>query len=447
MTEPTKESQPLEKGGAPPKPKRRLRKPTDDELGEQLLTKWNGSYAFMFGAWFRYENGVWRKDQRVAMAFWQVLIENKHRRINPNASRAASVEKYCSLKTLIDDDMITELSQLPLINLQNGLFNLETGRLEAHRADAYQTSQLPFAYDAKARCPNWFNFLNQVLVTPDGTPDDDLIELVQEAFYYSLTSDTSYRVSFWCVGESGTGKSTLVNTLVLLAGDSHTAIDLDSLKDNAYQLAEVAGKRLVTFSEPDASTPLADGWYKRLVSKDPITARSPYGKPFSFIPICKVWGSMNDLPYVKDRSDAVFNRVIVIPMNHVVPESQRDLELDVKLSYELAGIFNWALKGGERLRRNGRFTRSEQSIKAREEYKEDNDAERLYMSERLELQADAWIVVDALYQDYKAWCSDNGYYPKQKRRVGKDWRRLGLTAATSSDGRTRIYRGARLHGR
>ena len=437
-------SQPLEKGTPPPKPKKRLRKPTDDELGEQLLSKWDGKYAFMFGAWFRYENGVWRRDHRVAMAFWQVLIENKHRRINPNASRAASVEKYCSLKTLVDEDMIAQLSELPLINLQNGLFNLDTNRLEPHRADVYQTSQLSFAYDAKARCPNWFNFLNQVLVTPDGAPDDDLIDLVQEAFFYSLTSDTSHRVSFWCVGESGTGKSTLVNTLVALAGDSHTSIDLDSLKDNAYQLAEVAGKRLVTFSEPDSKQPLADGWYKRLVSKDPITARSPYGKPFSFVPICKVWGSMNDLPYVSDRSDAVFNRVIVIPMNRVVPEEKRDLQLDVKLSYELAGIFNWALRGGERLRRNGYFTRSEQSKRAREEYKQDNDAEGLYISERLERAPDAWIVVDALYQDYKAWCSENGYYPKQKRRVGRDWKRLGLTADFSPDKKYRIWKGARL---
>ena len=200
----------------------------------------------------------------------------------------------------------------------------------------------------------------------------------------------------------------------------------------------------MTFSEPDSKQPLADGWYKRLVSKDPITARSPYGKPFSFVPICKVWGSMNDLPYVSDRSDAVFNRVIVIPMNRVVPEEKRDLQLDVKLSYELAGIFNWALRGGERLRRNGYFTRSEQSKRAREEYKQDNDAEGLYISERLERAEDAWIVVDALYQDYKAWCSENGYYPKQKRRVGRDWKRLGLTADYTPDKKYRIWKGARL---
>ena len=153
---------------------------------------------------------------------------------------------------------------------------------------------------------------------------------------------------------------------------------------------------------------------------------------------------MNDLPYVSDRSDAVFNRVIVIPMNRVVPEEKRDLQLDVKLSYELAGIFNWALRGGERLRRNGYFTRSEQSKRAREEYKQDNDAEGLYISERLERAEDAWIVVDALYQDYKAWCSENGYYPKQKRRVGRDWKRLGLTADYTPDKKYRIWKGARL---
>jgi putative DNA primase/helicase len=287
------------------------------------------------------------------------------------------------------------------------------------------------------------HFLATVLCNEDGQPDAELINLVQEAFYYSLTADTSYRVSFWLVGLSGTGKSTLVNTLVMLAGDSHTSIDLNALARDQYQFAEVAGKRLVTFSEPDSREPLADGAYKRLVSKDPITARSPYGKPFSFVPQCKVWGSMNDLPSVRDRSDAVFGRVIIIPMNRVIAEKDKDYTLDEKLRAERAGIFNWALRGAARLRKQG-FTKARQSEDARKQYQLDNDTERLFLSERCRLGGEGFVFNDELYGAYVGWCKESGYYPKAKNVVGKDWRRLGLVQSKTGDGSKRIWKGVFL---
>lgn len=419
-------------------------KPTDDELGDQLLAKWSEERVFMYGAWHRYEGGVWKPENRAAMQFWDILIENKPRGIKPNAGKAASVEKYCQLKKLVDEK---ELSQdVEYINLQNGLYSLQTDTLEPHRADLYFTSQLPFAYDPAAVCPAWEQFLAQVLVDEKGLPDSDLIMLLQEAFYYSLTSDTSYRVSFWCVGASGTGKSTLVNVLLQLAGDAAMTIDLDSLKDNQYQVADIAGKRVVSFSEPDSRQPLADGWYKKLVSKDPIPARQIHGKPFNFIPICKLWGSMNDTPRVVDRSDAVYGRVIIIPMNKVVSAKDRDGRLDEKLRGELAGIFNWALKGGARLKKRGRFTVAEQSEAARDAYRQENDTESLYLSERCTRGDNYTVSADDLFQDYKAWCLDNGYGLKPKVRVGKEWKRLGLIPERERvDGKqSRIWHGVAL---
>ncbi len=230
----------------------------------------------------------------------------------------------------------------------------------------------------------------------------------------------------------------------MLAGDSHVAIDLDSLKDNQYQLADVAGKRLVTFSEPDSRQPLADGWYKKLVSKDPISARQIHGKPFHFIPTCKVVGSMNDTPRVVDRSDAVFGRVTIIPMNHVIPYDKRDGDLEDRLKREMAGIFNWALEGGRRLRRHRRFTRSVQSEQARDDYRMENDAERLYLSERCTFKTDQRTTNDALYFDYRTWCQENGYIAKQKERVGKDWKRLGLIQVRTHGG-IRCWQGLQLN--
>lgn len=417
-------------------------KPTDDELGEQLITRWKAAYAFLYGAWHKYDSGVWKPERRVEFQFWQVLIDNKARGIHPNAGKASSVEKYCQLRLMVDDDAL--IQETPYINVKNGIFNMQTWELEAHRAELYLTSQLAFEFDPFMDCPTWEAFLNGVLVDEQNQPDDELISLVQEAFYYSLTSDTSFRVSFWLVGASGTGKSTLVNTLTMLAGDSHTSIDLDSLNQNQYQLAEIAGKRVVTFSEPDSRQPLADGVYKKIVSKDPITARSPYGKPFTFVPMCKVWGSMNDTPRVIDRSDAVFGRVIIIPMNRIIPEHMKDYQLEEKLRGELAGIFNWALQGGQRLLRAGQFTRASQSDAARQQYRLENDIEGAFINERCTLSPDSWTDNDTLYNAYKSWCSDSGYIAKGKINVGKEWKRLGFIQSRRNSGKQRVWKGVSL---
>lgn len=34
-------------------------KPTDDEIGDMLIGKWDGNVRFFFGQWYQYADGVW----------------------------------------------------------------------------------------------------------------------------------------------------------------------------------------------------------------------------------------------------------------------------------------------------------------------------------------------------------------------------------------------------
>lgn len=416
-------------------------KPTDDELGEMLIERWGGNSAFIYGEWHNYADGVWKPVKRNQLQFWQILIDNKHRGIKPNAGKASSVESFCQLKLMVEESETNQTQDY--VNLKNGLLNLKTGRLERHQRELYMTSQLEFAYDPAATCPTWDKFLDDVLVTPDGKPDYELANLLQEAFGYSLTAYTHLRASFWAVGPSGSGKSTLLKVLINMSGTGHIAIDLDQMKESSYQLADVAGKRVVTFTEPDARSPLADGQYKRLVSSDVVSARQIHGKPFNFIPQCKLWGAMNDTPRVVDRSDAVYGRIIIFPMLHAIPKEKWDLQIDEKLRNELPGIFNWALVGLRRVLKQGAFSKAAQSEKARDEYKSENDAEATYVEERIEKGERFNLKANDLYSDYKLWCEANGFKPKNRNSVSKDWKRLGLNHHRKNDGH--YYIGVRLH--
>jgi putative DNA primase/helicase len=403
-------------------------RPTDDELGDLFLSIHREHYCYFYGEWHGYERGLWTASNGVfgqhIRDMMQVLKAKKGEGIFPSVRKAHSVLDYCALyRHATDEDL--ERGQ-HYINLRNGLFNLETFKLEDHQRGLYFTSQLPFAYDPDAQCLTWKKFLRSVLKHDNGAADGDMISVVQEAIGYSLTANTDHRVSCWLVGPSGSGKSTLINAIIRLAGNSHATIDLDALKHDRYQLANLVGKRLITFSEPETGGVLADGVYKRLVSKDPIEARKPYGDPFFYVPIGKLWGSMNDTPRVIDRSDAVFSRVMIFPMNRVIPKDERDINLHDKLMAELPGIFNWAMMGLRRLNENGKFSTSSQMDEARREFRADNDTEAAFVEDECITDGDAKVKARALYAAYKDWCYLNGYRAKSERAVAKDWVRMGF---------------------
>ncbi|MEO0594989.1 MAG: phage/plasmid primase, P4 family [Chloroflexota bacterium] len=406
-------------------------KPTDDEIGDMLIGKWDGNVRFFFGQWYQYADGVWLPKDSFKQDIWEQLKACKHYGIRPSANKVASIEKYLQAYLMTEDECID--SQHDFINLRNGMFNIRTDELVPHRRDFFMTSQLPFDYDADADCPLFRKFLRDSLLAPHSKETDWELEiLIKEAMGYSLTSNTDFRVSFWLVGASGTGKSVLLNVLQALAGNSHTSIDLDQMTNNPYQLADIAGKRLVTFTEPKANSVLADNHYKRLVSQDQIMARQIFGKPFRFVPMCKVWGAMNELPRVIDRSDAIFNRIIIIPMNNVIPANKRDGQLTNKLRGELAGIFNLALIGLRRLRHAGQFTRVAQSENARSEYKKENDYEATFVDDWCIVEDGAKIGGQQLYDAYSAWCRRNGAQSKSSTRVARDWQRLGFERVRSN---------------
>lgn len=410
------------------------RKPTDDEIGDYILDKWDGLTRYFHSDWYRYRDGYWQRQtaNSIARDLWKVLKDLKLYSVKPSANKVSAVESYLQAFLYVDDEQIDPQNEY--INVKNGLYNLLTDELEPHTPDLYFTSQLGFAYDPEAEAPIFRDFLSQVLIHPDGSTDEQLQTLLYEAMGYSLTSRTDFRTSFWLVGATASGKSVLLNIITALAGESHISIDLDELNQNAYQLADIAGKRVVSFSEPRANSVLADNHYKRLVSQDTITARRIFGSPFRFKAVAKLWGAMNDTPRVIDRSDAVFNRIQIFPFHRTVPPDQRDTRLYEKLEAELPGIFNLALGGLKRLRFFGEFTRAAQSIAALNEYRYENDIERLFILERCDRDENSSLMGQELYDAYSTWCRRNGSQAKSHIKVSKDWQRLGLVRKRTNKG-------------
>lgn len=412
------------------------------ELGDILIERWQGNVRFFREDWQRYEGGYWRREVRgVGAELWAEMRAHQKQGINATRSTKLSVMDYLTDNLYVPDEVIDAGDDY--INLRNGLYNLKTDRLEAHRRDLYLTSQLPFDYDSKAGCPEWILFLSMVLTAPDARiPDDDLIALVQEAIGYSLTTDTSHQSSFWLVGQPASGKSTLLRVLQALLGNAHVSIDLSMLATNQYQLADIPGKRVLTCTESATGSVLADNYYKALVSGEEMAVRQIRHETFRFKPQVKLWWAMNETPRNLDRSGAVERRIYIIPFNNPIPEAEQDIYLLSRLLAELPGIFNWALAGLRRLHKNGRFTQAEQAKDAREQYRKENDTEAAFVEEWCVTGETEQVSGSDLYAAYVKWCGRTGHKAKNMNKVAKDWQRLGFRRTHTMAGT--VYEGVGL---
>lgn len=406
--------------------------PTDDELGDTLLRQWDGNTAYFYQNWYRYSNGVWKREENITRDIWTLQKSAKEYGIKPTSAKKSSVMDYLQAQVHIPTETVD--NGLGYVNLHNGLFNLETGNLEPHRRELYLTSQLSFDYDPSAECPIWLRCLDRWFMTPSGIPDQSLIMQLQEAFGYSLTADTRYDKSFWLYGEAGTGKSKVLGVLKRLMGSAYIEIDLGNLHRNDYQLADIPGKRVITCTESDIRAAVNDRRLLQIISGEEVPVRQIRQETFRVKSLAKIWWAMNNLPPNDDRSKALYRRLIIFPFNNPIPKVEQDRSLEEKLQAELPGIFLWAIAGLQRLQQQGHFTDAQASRDLLEEYRATNDLEASFIEECCETGQGKTISANKLYQAYRQWCEENGHLPKSSTGVARDWQRLGYQREKRRDG-------------
>ncbi len=302
-----------------------------------------------------------------------------------------------------------------LLGVANGVVDLRTGMIRSEHPDDRLTMQVPVQYDVKAECPRWQQFLHQVFQR-----DGELIGFVQRALGYSLTGSVREQVLFLCYGTGSNGKSVFLDMLRNVLGDyamniPFTVLELQQRPSLTNDLASMAGRRLVTFSETNESTRLNEARIKALTGGDPITARFLYSESFTYEPVAKFWLAVNHLPRVRDDSYGFWRRVRVLPFNEQFTGDDADKGLPFKLLEELPGILNWGVQGALNWRLVGLAPPSA-VMTATQAYRKDNDELDGFV-------ADCCVVADGvraepghLFSEYQRWSKEQGIL--ERHRLG-----------------------------
>ncbi|GEM_PF-2935584 len=343
-----------------------------------------------------YSNGVYNKTSDLHIG---KLIKEK---INDKYVKANLVLDTMNLWRYDIFKPESDLNKCPeIINVKNGLLNVNTMEFSQHRPTYLSTTQLNVNYDLNAKCPTFLEYISEAI------PKENIV-LMQEILGYLLIPETKAQKFFILKGTGGTGKSTFLNTVSNLLGiDNVCNIPWQCLGDR-FNTGELFGKLVNIFADVP-QTPIEDtGIFKALTGEDVVKGEVKHKNIFYFKNKARLVFSCNSMPEnYSDRTDGFYRRFIIIPFNN--KPKKIDIDLDKKIAAELDGVFIWALEGLQRLIKNN-FTFSENEFTDNElkKYKLQSNNVLQFIKECCMINSNSYYPSGNLYSIYKQFCQHEG---------------------------------------
>jgi putative DNA primase/helicase len=375
--------------------------------------------------------GLCRKNGFIYLyngSYWSEIDKERFQSFLGNVALQMGVEKFKAKIHTFKEELFKQFmaeSYLPtpkgklnsiLINLLNGTFEITpTNRgLRDFEQKDFITHQLPFEYDPGSTAPLFQKYLDEVL------PDPDKQRIFAEYCGYIFIKPSVLKLEKMLIlyGTGANGKSVFFEILNALLGTENISnYSLQSLtNDNGYFRAKI-GNKLVNYAS-EINGKLETDIFKQMASGEPIEARLPYGDPFILNEYAKLIFNCNELPKDVEHTNAYFRRFLIIGFDVTIPEDKQDKQLPNKIiQSELSGVFNWILKGLDRVMEQKNFSKCEAVDNARSDYEKQSDSVQLFISEtEYKTSTTEYILISELYPKYKMFCNEDGYRPVGKTK-------------------------------
>jgi putative DNA primase/helicase len=362
--------------------------------------------------------------------YWSEIDKESFQSFLGNVALKLGVEKFTAKIHTFKDELFKQFmadSYLPtpkekrnkvLINLLNGTFEItpQNKHLRGFDRNDFITHQLPFEYNPNATAPLFQKFLDEVL------PDPDKQKVFAEFCGYIFIKPSVLKLEKMLIlyGTGANGKSVFFEILNALLGiENLSSYSLQELtNENGYYRAKI-GNKLVNYAS-EINGKLQTDIFKQISSGEPITARLPYGEPITLNEYAKLIFNCNELPRDVEHTNAYFRRFLIINFDVTIPENMQDRQLPQKIiKSELSGVFNWVLKGLDRLLEQKNFSKCEAIDNARSNYEKQSDSVKMFIDENEYQTSTNYTTISELYGNYKGFCIEDGYKPVGKSNFMK----------------------------
>lgn len=334
-----------------------------------------------------------------------------------------------------------------LFNTANGTIDLRTGGLLEHDRAHLITRMSPVTYDPDARSDMWEDFLD---VAFGG--DSTVIRFAQRLLGYALYGLTPEEVLPIILGPAGSGKSTLISTMLAVFGDYSRTAEFDTFLQRPTSggarndVARLVGARFVAATEVDRGRKLSQQVIKSLTGSDEVTARFLYEEAFEFRPGFLLALVANDAPAIEHDDDGMWRRALKLSMDHPVPAHRRDPRIKETLRDPRRGgpaVLAWLVKGCLDWQDNG-LQVPESVLDDTAAYRSDQDPLAGYIGTAVVEDGAAWTSNEDLWAAYQWWAELTGE-PKPLTQKALSFqfsrRRTGGLTSRSSRREGKTYRG------
>jgi len=353
------------------------------------------------GRYYLYKDGCYipKETDALKSLIYKGLDKN-------NIGIVNSIEQNIKLMCLVEEEQIK--GQKEMLNLQNGLLNLKTLELMPHSKNYISFNQLPFKYDPETKCPQFERFLNQIF-----SDEPEKADVLQEFCGYILEPDNRFEKALIGVGPGANGKGTSEKVLQNILGElNYSCVPLKRLGDRFE--TQILQHKMANFSsEVPKDVIVKDDYFKAIISGDKIRAEYKNGVIFFFTPRAKLFIMTNHLPRSVDSTYGFYRKIMILPFNISFKGDKNDVNLIKKLLTELPGIFNWMLKGRQRLIQRGHFCETKQMREALLQMRSENDSVLAFVENCCILEGGRKIQKGTLYDEYETFCRKHDIYKRQ----------------------------------
>lgn len=300
-----------------------------------------------------------------------------------------------------------------IINFQNCILRISDMAVLPHNPNLISTIQIPCNWTGSMSItPIFDNFISTLT---DGNKELETLLLQFIGVCISNVKGWRMKKALFMVGAGDTGKSQLKSLVERLLGKGNfVGIDIKEIEAR-FGTGNIYGKRLAGSSDMSFLTVDELKTFKKCTGGDSLFAEFKGQNGFEFTYNGLLWFCMNRLPkFGGDDGEWVYNRIMQVECNNVIPIEKQDKHLLDRLYAERDGIVYKAVIALKKVIANGyQFDEPLSVTTARKTYMAENNTVITFFEECIEKRSQGKIsdncTTGKVYDVYKAWCYDNNH--------------------------------------